>query len=70
MTDRSTSADAILATWSGRCPFCARPIRRGDLVVNVAGQWLHDDCERVVETDRNRELAIAAEEAADEELER
>jgi hypothetical protein len=37
---------AILARWPGRCPYCARPIRRGDLIVKVAGQWLHEDCDK------------------------
>jgi hypothetical protein len=37
---------AILARWPGRCPYCARPIKRGDLIVQVAGQWLHDDCDQ------------------------
>ena len=38
--------DAILARWPGRCPYCGRAITRGDLIVKVAGQWLHDDCDR------------------------
>ena len=35
---------AILARWPGRCPYCAKPIERGDLIVKVAGQWLHHEC--------------------------
>ncbi|MEK6272454.1 MAG: hypothetical protein AABM42_07375 [Actinomycetota bacterium] len=44
---------AILARWPGRCPYCVRPIKRGDLIVKVAGQWLHDDCDKAVAEEAN-----------------
>jgi hypothetical protein len=40
------SDTAILARWPGRCPYCVRRIQRGDLIVKVAEQWLHDDCDK------------------------
>lgn len=45
---------AILARWPGRCPYCVRPIKRGDLIVKVAGSWLHDDCEAVAPEESKR----------------
>ena len=38
--------DAILARHLSRCPACDRRIERGDLIAYVAGQWIHDDCDR------------------------
>jgi hypothetical protein len=35
---------AILARWPGLCPYCARPIERGNVIVKVAREWLHDRC--------------------------
>jgi hypothetical protein len=37
---------AILARFPGRCPCCACPIKRGDLIVPIAGLWVHDDCDQ------------------------
>lgn len=41
---RISDPEAILARWPGRCPFCAGQIDRGDLIVQIAGEWVHDAC--------------------------
>jgi hypothetical protein len=38
--------EAILARWPGRCPYCAGPIRVGELIVHTGGAWLHGNCDK------------------------
>ena len=41
--------NAIFARRPGRCPYCWRAIKRGDLIVKVDGRWHHDNCEAAAE---------------------
>jgi hypothetical protein len=46
MTALSGPEAIVLARWSGRCPGCGHPIRRGDEIQLVADRWLHANCEQ------------------------